>query len=108
MSDRMSQSSDNSTDDELARIEDDCATEEQIDSIDRSDSVATVILEVSVLQMKATEKKKLLECLRNYHPLRKTSVETQSSSTERREILERKKETIARKRAVVHAINEMR
>ena len=44
MSDRMSQSNDNSTDNELATIEDDCATEEQIDSVDRSDSVATVIL----------------------------------------------------------------
>ena len=40
----MSQSNDNSTDNELATIEDDCATEEQIDSVDRSDSVATVIL----------------------------------------------------------------
>ena len=106
MSDLMSQSNDNSTDDELATIEDDCATEEQIDSVDRSDSVATFILEVSIMQTKATEKEKLLR--RNYHPLRKTLVETQSSSTERREILERKKETIARKRAVVHAINEMR
>ena len=102
MSDLMSQSNDNSTDDELATIEDDCATEEQIDSVDRSDSVATFILEVSMLQTKATEKEKLLR--RNYHPLRKTLVETQSSSTERREILERQKETIARKGAVIDAL----
>ena len=70
--------------------------------MDRSDSVATVILEVSRLQTKATEKEKLLR--RNYHPLRKTLVETQSSSTERREILERQKETIARKGAVIDAL----